>query len=80
MEVKKSTLGARLGLQSNNTINLIFMEVHRRTLRHWFSTFFDSRHPSFAIEQFGGTPSLNLPVNRRQTHKLAVPGEIFTAP
>ena len=29
-----------------------------------FSTFFDSRHPSFLIEQFLGTPSYNLPVNR----------------
>ena len=31
------------------------------------------------MEQFGGTPSYNLPVNRHQVHKLAAPLEFFTA-
>ena len=30
------------------------------TIDQCFSTFFDSRHPSLVIEQFGGTPSHNL--------------------
>ena len=50
------------------------------TLTQCFSTFFDSRHPSFLIEQFGGTPNSILPVNRRQVHKMAAPQEFFTAP
>ena len=36
--------------------------------------------PFFLIEQFGGTPNYNLPLNRRQIHKLAAPLEFFTAP
>ena len=45
-----------------------------------FSTFFDSRHPSFGYDQFGGTPSYNSPVNRLQIHKLTAPLELFAAP
>ena len=44
-----------------------------------FSTFFDSRQPSFAIDLFGSTPSFNLPINRCQIHKLAAPLELFLA-
>ena len=58
-----------------------------RYLRFWvnslvqcFSTFFDSRHPSFLIEQFGVTHSYNLLLNRRQIHKLGATLKFFTAP
>ena len=51
-----------------------------KPLEQCFSTFFDSRHPSFVLEQFGGTPSFNLPVNRHQVHKLVAPLVLFTAP
>ena len=50
------------------------------SLLQWFSTFFDSRHPSFVVEQFGGTPSFNLPVDRPEIHKLAAPLMFFMAP
>ena len=49
-------------------------------LEQCFSTFFDSWHPSFVKEYFGGTPSFNLTVNKRQVHNLAAPLELFTAP
>ena len=49
-------------------------------LQQWFSTFFDSRHSSLVLEQFGGTPIYNLPVNRCQVQKLVAPLELFTAP
>ena len=42
--------------------------------------FFDSRHPSLFIKQFGGTPNYNLLVNRCQVQKLSAPLEFFTAP
>ena len=45
-----------------------------------FSTFICSRHPSFHIEQFGGTPCYKLPVNKPLVHYLATPLEFFTAP
>ena len=44
------------------------------------SMFFDSRHPSLAIDQFGGTPGHNLQVKRDQVQKLAAPLELFGAP
>ena len=47
-------------------------------LEQCFSTFFDSRRPSFVLLQFGVTLSYNLQVNRCQVHKFAVP--LFTAP
>ena len=40
---------------------------------------FYSRHPSFVIEQFGDTPSFNLPENRRLIYKLAALLELFKA-
>ena len=51
-----------------------------KCLSQCFSTFFDSRHPSFLIEQFCSTPNYNSQLNRRQIHKLAAPLEFFTAP
>ena len=51
-----------------------------QTLEQCFSTFFDSRHPFLAIEQFGGTPGYNLLINRRKVQKLAAPQELFTEP
>ena len=45
-----------------------------------FSTFFDSRHPSLVIEQFGGTPGYNLLVDSCQILKLAAPLELSMAP
>ena len=59
------------------------MQYRKFTLKYvdqWFSKFIDLRHPSFVIEQLGGTPSLTLLVNRRQFHELAAPLELFTAP
>ena len=56
------------------------IQIIRDTLGQCFSTFFDSRHPSMAMEQFGGTPGYNLLVNRRQVQKLAAPLELFPAP
>ena len=44
-----------------------------------FLNLFDSRHPSVLIEQLGGTPSYNLPSNRRKKLKLAAPLQFFTA-
>ena len=32
------------------------------------------------MEQLGGTRSFNLPVNRRQDHKLVAPLQLFMAP
>ena len=49
-------------------------------LEQCFSTFLNSRHPSFVIEQFGGTPSNILLVNSGEVQKLAAPLELFTAP
>ena len=43
------------------------------TLKQWFSTFICLRHPSFVIEQFGGTPSFNLLEDISQVY-------LFTAP
>ena len=40
-----------------------------------FSTFFDSRHSSSVKEEFGGTLSNRVLVNRRQGHKLVEPLE-----
>ena len=51
-----------------------------RYIRQWFSTFFDSRYPSFVVEQFGSTPCNNLTVNRRQVQKLAAHLKLFTVP
>ena len=56
------------------------IQIIRDTLGQWFSTFFDPQHPSFVVEEFGGTPSLNLPVNRHKLHKLAAPLVFFMAP
>ena len=60
------------------TFSPFFTAVH--DVDQYFSTFFDSRHPSFIIEQFGGTHSFNLPINRRQVQKLAAPLEFFLTP
>ena len=53
---------------------------NKQRLLQCFSTFFDSRHPSFAYEQFGSTPSCNLLVHRRKVHNLSAPQELFAAP
>ena len=37
----------------------------------FLNLFFDSWQPSTAVEQFGGTPSYNLQIDRRQVQKLA---------
>ena len=50
------------------------------SLNQCLSTFFDSWYPFLEIEQFCGTPSYNLLVNKRQVQKLAAALEFFRAP
>ena len=48
-------------------------QTQERLVVQCFPTLFDSQHPSFLIEQFGGTPSYNILVNKCQVYKLSVP-------
>ena len=58
-----------------------FRAAHKNDgLGQCFSTFLDSRHPSFLIEQFGGTPNYKLSLNGRGINILVAPLELFTAP
>ena len=51
---------------------------NRNILEQWFSTFYGSRHPFSAMEQFAGSPSYNLlDVKFRN---LVAPLELFRAP
>ena len=64
---KLSRLEKKLFFSQNKTATSFFstkLYDLNRVCLGCFSTFFDSRHPSFLIEQFLGTPSYNLPVNR----------------
>ena len=62
------------GKVDRNTIRLEGKGLATSNVKQCFSTFFDSRHPSLALEQFGDTSIL---VNRRQIQKLAAPLKVF---
>ena len=66
----------RCGISLEHYCTLIYIDY----LCQCFSIFFVSRHPSLAIEEFGGTPGYNLLVNKCKVQKFAAPLELFTAP
>ncbi len=61
----KGTTNIRKGWHS---VTVMFI-----TTLQGFSTFFNSRHHSLFIWQFGNTPLLNLLVNKRKVQKVPVP-------
>ena len=63
---KSYFVGILRAKMSELTAEIKNIQVTLESLDQCFSTFFDLRHPSLAIEQFGGTPGYNLPVNRLQ--------------
>ena len=70
--------GNVVSCSTNNFLCRLFLACFGYVLLdQWFSTFLDSWHRSFVIEQFGGTPCNNISEKRRQVHKHL---ELFTAP